>query len=308
MVIALRSELQNILYNLKYDKLDAAIDQIYAVTAKYQQIAAEGNQSIAPTITRFIGEMEYLFINAAKIEYNYYVKKEQAKQEQLAIRHRMREEAEERRALEREQKRIEAEEAKFHIEIERTRELLGQAATEEEKSKLTLHIHGLEAQLADVIIKKEEIVKLQSGKAGTVYIISNKGSFGDDIFKVGMTRRLDPNDRINELASAAVPFRFDIHSFIFSNDAVELEAALHRRLNDRRVNKVNMRKEYLYSSIDELEELVNELDPTAEFNRLMVAEEYTQSLSTDENYTSEDDSLSTLGDLDDENDADDYVI
>ena len=99
MVIALRCELQNILYNLKFQKLDSSIDDVKALTQKYLAIADSGNQSIATTLHRFIDEIEYLFINAVKIEYNYYVKKEQARQEQLAIRQQMREEAEERKAL-----------------------------------------------------------------------------------------------------------------------------------------------------------------------------------------------------------------
>lgn len=105
MVIALRAELQNILYNLKYEKLDKSIEDVKTITQKYLKVAGDGNQSIAGTLTKFIGEIEYLFINAVKIEYNYYVKKEQARQEQLAIREQMRQEAEERRALEAERKR-----------------------------------------------------------------------------------------------------------------------------------------------------------------------------------------------------------
>ena len=102
-----------------------------------------------------------------------------------------------------------------------------------------------------------------------------------------MTRRLNPQDRVDELGSASVPFRFDVHSFIFSDDAVALENKLHSILNDKRVNKVNMRKEFFYSSLDELENLVNELDPTAEFNRTMLAEEFRQSQSTDTPYTTD---------------------
>ena len=144
----------------------------------------------------------------------------------------------------------------------------------------------MQGHLSDVIIKKEEIVNLQNGKAGNVYIISNLGSFGEDVFKVGMTRRLNPQERVDELGSASVPFEFDVHSFIFSEDAVALEADMHERLNGQRINKVNLRKEFFKVSIDELETLVNELDPTAEFNKTMLAEEYRQSLSSDENYTS----------------------
>ena len=127
--------------------------------------------------------------------------------------------------------------------------------------------------------KKEDIINLQNGKAGSVYVISNLGSFGDNVYKVGMTRRLDPLDRIKELGSASVPFQFDVHSMIFSNDAVNLESQLHSILDEKRVNKVNKRKEFFYSSIDELESIVTQIDPTAEFNRTLLAEEYRQSQS-----------------------------
>ena len=286
MVIALRAEIQNILYNLKYEKLDKGIENVKVVTAKYLAIATNGNQSIASTITKFIGEIEYLFINAVKIEYNYYVKKEQARQEQLAIREQMRQEAEERKALELERKRIEAEEQKYKNEIENLTSKMD-TATEEEREMLQAEILKIEGSLSDVVLKKDEIIKLQNGKAGHIYIISNLGSFGENIFKIGMTRRQDPQDRVNELGSASVPFQFDVHSFIFSEDAVSLEAEMHRRLNDKRVNKVNMRKEFFYSSVDELEALTNEISPSAEFNRTMLAEQYRQSLSTTENYSTD---------------------
>ena len=285
MVIALRAELQNILYNLKFDKLDKSIEDIKNVTQKYLKIAGEGNQSIAGTLTKFIGEIEYLFINAAKIEYNYYVKKEQARQEQLAIREQMRQEAEERKALEAERKKVEQEESKYHSEIEKLKLQLAEAK-DDELEKLNARILALQSQLADVIIKKEEISTLANGKAGNVYVISNLGSFGENVFKIGMTRRLNPQDRVDELGNASVPFRFDVHSFIFSNDAVGLENKLHTLLDDRRVNKVNMRKEFFNISLDELEQIVTETEPTAEFNRTMAAEEFRQSQSTNENYSS----------------------
>lgn len=286
MVIALQAELQNILYNLKYEKLDVAIEQVKAVTAKYQTVATNGNQSIAGTITKFIGQIEYLFINAVKIEYNYYVKKEQAHQEQLAIREKMRQEAEERKALEAEKKKVEKEESKYQEHITNLKAQLSNAE-DEELANLKSRILELEGQLASVTVKKENIVALQNGKAGNVYIISNLGSFGDKIFKIGMTRRLDPQDRVNELGDASVPFKFDVHSFIFSDDAVGLETELHKRLDAKRVNKVNRRKEFFYSTVDELEALVSEIDPTAEFNKTMLAEDFRQSLSSDENYTTD---------------------
>ena len=286
MVIALRSELQNILVDLRYEKLDNAVEKVQKMTAKYLAIAGEGNQNIAGTLNKFIGQVEYLFINAVKIEYNYYVKKEQARQEQLAIREQMRLEAEERKRLEEDRKKIEKEEAKYSDEIEKIKTQLT-TAQDDELQALNARIAELQAQLAGVILKKDEIIKLQNGKAGNIYIISNLGSFGEDVFKIGMTRRADPQDRVNELGDASVPFKFDVHSFIFSDDAVALENKLHTMLNSKRVNKVNLRKEFFRISLDELEELVTSIDTTAEFNRTMAAEEFRQSLSSEEVYTSE---------------------
>jgi len=102
-----------------------------------------------------------------------------------------------------------------------------------------------------------------------------------------MTRRMNPQDRIDELGSASVPFKFDVHSFIFSDDAVSLESKIHTLLNDKRVNKVNLRKEFFRIKLDDLEQLVNDLDPTAEFNKTMLAEEFRQSQSSDSLYTSD---------------------
>lgn len=286
MVIALRAELQNILYNLKFEKLENGIEQVKDVTQKYLSVAAQGNQSIAGTLTKFIGEIEYLFINSVKIEYNYYVKKEQARQEQLAIREQMRQEAEERKALEQEKKKVENEELKYNKEIEKLKLQLQETA-DKEKDLLNAKILELQAKLSDVIVKKDNITQLQNGKAGNVYIISNLGSFGENVFKVGMTRRINPQDRVNELGDASVPFKFDVHSFIFSEDAVGLEKKLHDILNEKRVNKVNVRKEFFYTSVDELEALVNEVEPTAEFNKTMLAEEFRQSQSSDEIYTTD---------------------
>lgn len=277
VVIALKAELQNVLYNLKYDKLEKSIEDIKTISAKYLKIAAEGNQSIAGTLTKFVGEMEYLFINAVKIEYSYYTKKEQARQEQLALKEQMRQEAEERKALEAEKKKVEKEESKYKAEIEKLQGTLEQADSDAETQKLRARILELQKQLSDVVVKKEEITNLQNGKAGNVYIISNLGSFGKDVFKIGMTRRLDPQDRINELGSASVPFKFDVHSFIFSEDAVALEKKLHDTLNEKRLNKINLRKEFFKVDISELEELVSFIDPTAEFNKTMLAEEFHQS-------------------------------
>lgn len=278
MVIGLRAELQNILYTLTFTKLEDGVAAVRAIANKYLNIARDGNQTISSTVAKFIGEMEMLFIDAVKIEYEYYVKREAARQEQIELRAKMREEAEEQRRLREQQEQMEREESKFNAEIEK---LLEQAQTVEgEKNQALLDkIKTLELQLAELSEKKDEIARLQNGKAGYVYVISNLGSFGADVFKVGMTRRLNPQERIDELGSASVPFKFDVHSFIFSEDAVKLESDLHAALDRRRLNKVNLRKEFFKVPIDELERIVEEIDPAAEFNRTMQAEQYYQSLS-----------------------------
>lgn len=301
MVISLRSELQNILYNLKHEKLDTALFQVQSLIAKYLVIASDGNQQIAGTMRKFVGELEHLFDNAVRIEYEYYIKKEQAKQEQLALRQQMREEAEERKRLEEQKKQIAFEESKYQAEITKVQELLSLEPEDSPKRvEIMAKLEELNIQLVQVEEKKEEITKLQNGKAGNVYIISNLGSFGDRVFKIGMTRRLNPQERVDELGSASVPFKFDVHSFIFSEDAVGLENELHLRLHARRLNKVNLRKEFFDVSLDELEELVEEINPTAEFNRTMLAEDYNQSLSLGDQEIPLSDSKEGFIDQDDE--------
>lgn len=282
MVIALRAELQNILYSLKYDKLNIALEHIEEISKKFLQIATDGNQNIAPTMVKFIGEIEHLFNNAVKIEHEYYVKKEQAKLEQQAIREQLKQEAEERKELKRQKEQLDKEELKYMNEIDKIKEQLSSADIEKQEL-LNARIKELEDQINEIENKKADIVKLQNGKAGSVYVISNLGAFGENIFKVGMTRRLEPMDRIKELSSASVPFSFDVHSMIFSNDAVNLEQTLHQKLNEKRVNMINLRKEFFRTTIDELESLVNEIDISAEFNKTMLAEEFRQSSDIIEN-------------------------
>ncbi len=279
MVLALSAELQNILTNLRYDKLDVALSQVKEMIEKYINIATEGNKTIAPTILAFIAEIEGLYIEAVKIEYEYYIKRERAREEQAMLKEQMRQEAAERKLLEEQRKQVEKEEQKYQTEIANINTQINETADDEQLRLLKERLAELEAQLSSVNEKKEEIINLQNGKAGYVYIISNLGSFGDKMFKIGMTRRLNPMDRVDELGDASVPFKFDVHSFIFSEDAVSLEGALHDKLEKQRVNKINLRKEFFYSDIDSLEKLVLEIEPTAEFNRTMLAEQYRQSLT-----------------------------
>lgn len=112
-------------------------------------------------------------------------------------------------------------------------------------------------------------------RAGYVYVISNIGAFGENIYKIGMTRRLDPQDRIDELGDASVPFNFDVHAMIFSDDAPALEAALHRAFEDRKLNMVNQRREFFNVTLDEIKEVIRQnFDKTVEFVDVPNAEQY----------------------------------
>ena len=276
MVLALEAELQNILLNLRLGGLEKAENRIRELTKEYYAIASNGNQSIAPTIKKFISEIEVLYLESVSIEYKYYTERERIKEEQRALKEQMKQEAEERKLLEQQQKQIEKEEQKYKNEIESIKTTM-LTAKESEIEKLRKKLAELESKLEAVEDKKEQIINLQNGQAGNVYIISNIGSFGENVFKVGMTRRLDPQERIDELGNASVPFPFDVHSFIFSENAVDLENKMHEILDNNRVNKINRRKEFFRLDISEIEKIVHDIDPTAQFKMTALAEQYRQS-------------------------------
>ncbi|WP_406534425.1 GIY-YIG nuclease family protein [Methanobrevibacter sp.] len=190
----------------------------------------------------------------------------------------MRQEAEERKILEQQQKKLEKEESKYKNEIESVKIAIS-TSNQDEVEKLKKRLQELTDQLNKIDERKEKIISLQNGQAGWVYVISNIGSFGDNVFKIGMTRRDEPQERVDELGNASVPFPFDVHSLIFSANAVELENRIHQILDRKRVNKINKRKEFFEVDIDELERIVHQIDPSADFKMTALAEQYNQSLS-----------------------------
>ena len=199
-----------------------------------------------------------LKIDELHIAYEYEVKKEEEKEELREAREREREEKKLQQELERERKKFERENETINSEIEEVKAKMAQAAAEE-KAKLEAEI----AKLQEALNKNnEEVKKINEWKekpgAGYVYIISNIGSFGENVFKIGVTRRDNPEDRIRELSNASVPFRFDTHVFIFSKNAYDLESELHERFDDKRVNKMNMRKEFFRISIEDVKQIVEE--------------------------------------------------
>lgn len=279
MIIGLQAEMQLLLYKLAYQKIDDTKNSVKEITAKYLVISGQGNKSILPTISRFIAEIEPLYLELTEIEYRYYIHREEEKEEQRAIKEQMKQEAAERKLLEAERKKLEKEELKYSSEMDRNKELLAVEKNPEKIIQLEKRLKELQEQLNAVEDKKEEVASLSLGKAGYVYVISNLGSFGENVFKIGMTRRLDPQQRVDELGSASVPFKFDVHAMIFSDDAVGLENDLHKRLTNTRINKANFRKEFFKSDINSLEILVDSIDPTAEFIKTMYAEEYNQTIA-----------------------------
>lgn len=134
----------------------------------------------------------------------------------------------------------------------------------------------LEGQLSDIDKALNDVDYRQANmRAGYVYIISNIGAFGENVYKIGMTRRLDPQERIDELGDASVPFNFDVHAMIFSDDAPALEAALHRAFENRKLNMVNQRREFFNVTLDEIKEVVKKnFDKTVEFIDVPDAEQY----------------------------------
>lgn len=211
--------------------------------------------------------------------YSYKLRKEQEQEEQKAIREQMLEEEKVRREIEREKAKIEKEENQFKNEVSKLMKYL-QKASDIEKQLYIDKINELEEKLKGLEKDKDNVLQReQNTRAGFVYVISNIGSFGEDVYKIGMTRRLEPMERIRELGSASVPFEFDVHAMIFSDDAPALETTLHETFRDYQVNKVNVRKEFYRVPLDEIEQVVKEkYNATVTFTKVAEAAQYRESL------------------------------
>lgn len=213
------------------------------------------------------------------LAYEYQVKKQEEKELLAEAREREREEKKLRQKLEKEKNKFNRENNRINNELTEAEAKL-QAANDEEKAKLLAEIDKLKAALEK---NNEEIEKIDKWEetpgAGYVYIISNIGSFGEDVYKIGVTRRDDPEERIRELSNASVPFKYDSHVFIFSEDAYNLESSLHERFDNKRVNKVNRRKEFFNIGIDDVKKIVEENKASVHsFVEEPEAEEYYDSL------------------------------
>ena len=210
-----------------------------------------------------------------RLVYEYKLKKAEKDEEQRLIREQMREE---QKAIREYQKAIadaEKEERIYRDLLEKARQKL-QTVHQDEKGELEARILVLEARLKEAEAKEERAKSMaEQTRRGHVYVISNIGSFGEEVYKIGLTRRLDPLDRIRELGDASVPFLFDVHAIIFSEDAPALEAALHQRFHHARVNAVNRRKEFFNVSLDEIRSAAMELaGDEIDFRTTVAADEY----------------------------------
>lgn len=221
-----------------------------------------------------------LKLDELHLVYELAHKRYQEKEEARAIREEQREEEKAQREFEKAQKDAEIEEKRFQKALEKAKKELG-LVSGEKLEELNAQIAQLEQNLKEAHEAKERAIsRAQETKSGHVYVISNIGSFGENIYKIGMTRRLEPMDRVRELGDASVPFRFDLHALIFTENAPELENLLQKEFHDRRINKVNYRKEYFRVSIDEIEQVIKEkYEKEVDFVKFPEAQEYRETKS-----------------------------
>lgn len=266
-------------------------NNIDSVRTKLQRTFDALNKIFAVDGVQISQEYFAMKLEEMSLVYAYMLKVEEEKEQKKAIREQMLEEDKVRREIEREKQKIEKEESQFSNEVKKLMGYMQKAKDDVEKQLYIDKIQELEEKLKALAADKENVLEReQNTRAGFVYIISNIGSFGESVYKIGMTRRLEPMDRINELSSASVPFPFDIHALIFSEDAPSLETLLHHHFQDQQVNKVNPRKEFFRVDLESIKQLIIENhNSTVQFVDIPDATEYRETLrieSTQQNESS----------------------
>lgn len=212
------------------------------------------------------------------LAYGFAARLQKEKEEQRALREQMREEEKARREMEAAIRQAALDEERAQAALEKARAEVART-TGEKESVLNDKIRQLEQRLAEAHTNKERAIsRAEQTRSGHVYVISNIGSFGEAVFKIGMTRRLDPFERVDELGDASVPFEFDVHGMIYTEDAPTLESKLHSRFVTKRVNLVNDRKEFFQVSIEEIQTAVHELGASIILTKLAEAREYRETL------------------------------
>jgi T5orf172 domain/Domain of unknown function (DUF4041) len=229
-------------------------------------------------------QKEYLDSRLEELKWGAAVQKlkEKTREEQRAIREQIREEQKARREIERAIKQAEREEELVNKAIAKIKKQY-EEASEAERAKLEAQLRELNVKLVEAEEKSMKAISMaQQTKKGHVYIISNVGSFGEEVYKIGLTRRLDPNERVRELGDASVPFPFDVHAVLASDDAPALETALHRRFVERQVNKVNKRKEFFRVNLTELRKAADELGLETSWTLSAEAAQYRETLALEQ--------------------------
>lgn len=263
---AFNTECDDLINRVKYNNFDVTLDRIYKSAETITKLGSVMNISIS---------QKYLDakVKELRLAFEYREKKQQEKEEQKMARAEQREQAKLQREIEEQRKKVEKEQTHYQTAYEKLKLQLEQNPEDkdllEKKEQLENHLSDIDKALCDIDYRQANM------RAGYVYIISNIGAFGKDIYKIGMTRRLDPQDRVDELGDASVPFNFDVHAMIFSDDAPALEAALHRAFEDRKLNMVNQRREFFNVTLDEIKEVIKKnFDKTVEFVDIPDAEQY----------------------------------
>ena len=259
-----------VISKVKYSNISSIKNQINKAYADINKLGATLRCSIA---------WEYLMLKLDELHlvHEYQEKLQQEKEERAEIAKRLREEERAQRELEKAKLLAEKEEQNYQKALEAARKEFETAAADnrENTEKLKDKISKLEESLEEATGNKlRALSRAEVTRSGYIYIISNIGSFGKDIYKIGLTRRLEPEDRIKELSGAAVPFKYDVHALIFSEDAPSLENALHTALEEKRVNLVNKRKEFFNCSLEAIKNICQQHEAGAKFFDMPVAEEF----------------------------------
>jgi hypothetical protein len=247
MLRAYNAEAENCVRTVKPHRRDSVIERLN----KTRQTIARLGKTMSINITE---EYHQLRVREVLLTADYLAKVEEEREAARAERERAREEREVQAQLAREERRLQEKLEKERAHYQNLVAALGEDGDDEVLAKAQSTIAEIEAAIDDVETRAANL------RTGYVYVISNVGSFGEGVVKIGLTRRLDPLDRIRELGSASVPFGFDIHLMLFSSDAVGIETALHQHFASRKVNLVNGRKEFFSVSPREVLEALNELD------------------------------------------------
>lgn len=267
---AFNVECDDIVNNVKVSNFEKSKERIFKSAEQISKLGKIMSIAISP---QYIG----LKINELCLALDFEEKKQEEKERIREERERQREEAKAQKEIEEARKKLQKEQAHYKNALASIDEQLKKnpddSALLAKRDEIISNIADTDKAIADVDYREA------NKRAGYVYVISNIGAFGDNIYKIGMTRRLEPMDRINELGDASVPFNFDVHALIFTDDAPGLEAALHNAFDKNKVNKINHRREFFKVSLDDIKKVVREnFDKTVEWVDVPEAEQYRQSL------------------------------